>query len=665
MKSKTSFFNKTIYKKNLSRFFFFPVLYFLVLFVGTSCKAILDHLEILKYKDAYAQTLQNNSDLHDAIMNSNISFVVAIYMILTTLAVFSYLYQRRSCNMMHAFPVNRKILFGTGVLSILTMALVPQFMIAIINTIICVAFDAGSIAWVSWYWFLCMMGYDLLFLGIALFTAMISGQIVTNFVFYWIFNFMFLAAEFIIRLLLSFMYFGMHASNVYENSHLFLTPVVYTQNHTDLFIKESTRCIYHINPQALMLLLVYAVVGLILGFVAYTLYQRKPLESCGDFIAVSFMKPIFAFCMTFFTSILLMVGVGFALTNLLGRNNTLLLIISVLFCLVISFILYLLFYMLIDHSMHVCNRKHIKTWGICAGVLLGFLFLIYVDLFGIQKYTPDSSDILQADVSCGEALYSLRDPDEIEQILDIHKKIIDDKAELADYARLSDEPYVGMQITYVLKDGTCINRSYNLPDCTDKSNAYDEICNQLEAFFNAPDMICYHGISENYDDLTLQEATIYLSNDTEQDEEKESLYTSKQLETLYRAVLLDIQSGNYKILTLHANDACYTNTLTLNFQSPEMILTDRTRSSCYYSGRYSANIFSRSSMENVLSQYEDAATREAELLQTYGDLSWYTYVCLTPSCTNTLKAMQDIGMIQSTDDLTLSTAGDVRMFTDN
>ena len=79
MKSKTSFFNKTIYKKNLSRFFFFPVLYFLALFVGTSCNAILDRLELLKYKDAYVQTLQNNSDLHDAIMNSNISLVVAIY----------------------------------------------------------------------------------------------------------------------------------------------------------------------------------------------------------------------------------------------------------------------------------------------------------------------------------------------------------------------------------------------------------------------------------------------------------------------------------------------------------------------------------------------------------------------------------------------------------
>lgn len=73
MKSKTSFFNKTIYKKNLSRFFFFPVLYFLALFVGTSCNAILDRLELLKYKDIYVQTLQDNSDLHDAI----VLFIVA------------------------------------------------------------------------------------------------------------------------------------------------------------------------------------------------------------------------------------------------------------------------------------------------------------------------------------------------------------------------------------------------------------------------------------------------------------------------------------------------------------------------------------------------------------------------------------------------------------
>ena len=58
MKSRNILLTKQYIKKNLSRFFFFPVLYFLALFVGTSCKAILDHLELLKYKDVYAQTLQ-------------------------------------------------------------------------------------------------------------------------------------------------------------------------------------------------------------------------------------------------------------------------------------------------------------------------------------------------------------------------------------------------------------------------------------------------------------------------------------------------------------------------------------------------------------------------------------------------------------------------------
>ena len=34
MKSKTSFFNKTIYKKNLTRFVAFPLLYFAFLFIS-------------------------------------------------------------------------------------------------------------------------------------------------------------------------------------------------------------------------------------------------------------------------------------------------------------------------------------------------------------------------------------------------------------------------------------------------------------------------------------------------------------------------------------------------------------------------------------------------------------------------------------------------------
>lgn len=97
--------------------------------------------------------------------------------------------------MMHAFPVNRKIMFSTGIASILTLTLLPQLAVTLINTILYLVFGAGSLVWIPWYWMLCMIAYDLCFLGIAMFTAMISGQLITNFIFYWIFNFMFMAAE--------------------------------------------------------------------------------------------------------------------------------------------------------------------------------------------------------------------------------------------------------------------------------------------------------------------------------------------------------------------------------------------------------------------------------------------------------------------------------------
>ena len=94
---------------------------------------------------------------------------------------------------------------------------------------------------------------------------------------------------------------------------------------------------------------------------------------------------------------------------------------------------------------------------------------------------------------------------------------------------------------------------------------------------------------------------------------------------------------------------------------------DRTKYSFYYTGRSSLSLFTNYvSVTGALSPVSKMAVAEEtkEAVAANGDMTAHLYIHPTPDCTHTLQAMIDMGMITNTDDLTLSTAGEVYMFTD-
>lgn len=660
MKSKTSFFNKTIYKKNLTRFMAFPLLYFAFLFISTSCNMIVHHLEIQKYPETYSKILQTHQDLYTPIAEADPAILVALYLILVTLAVFSYLYQRRTCNMMHTFPVNRKILFVSSIASILTLTFLPQLAVTLINTIIYLVFGAGNIIWIPWYWLLCMIAYDLCFLGIALFTAMISGQLITNFIFYWIFNFMFMAAEIVIRLVFSLLCFGMTTADVFESKLRFLTPSAYLADYTSIYMDETGSQFYHIMPQALPVLFTYALLGIGLVLIAHSLYQRKALETCGDFLTVGFMKPVFTLGMTFFASLLATVGIGYTLSNLLSENQTIFFITITIVCLAMGAILYFIIQMLIERSIHVWEKHHVKYCCIYTGIILVFLLCVHFDVCGIERQVPAASDVLELDLMTEDATYAFTDTDEITDFISVHKEIIENKSELSTYSRHCNEPYAYLGIAYHLKDGSTLNRSYRLPDYAGKSETYQNICEKFLTLFNEKNAILTHGISKNYATLQAEDVSFYSASNPDQTDERD--YTDAQLQNLYQAFLQDVKDGNYQIVSLDSDAPCYADSIGLILRSPEPIILDRTIHA-YYTENYALDLFS-SHYASTNTSDVSITDESKDVLASYGDLSVDLYIRLTPDCTHTLQAMIDMGMITSTDDLTLSTAGEVYMFTD-
>ena len=125
MRSKTSFFNRTIFMKNILRFWPMWILYLAVLFFSLPVSLYLrtnpQRLHAANLAEAQLREVVTCVNWGTT-ANFVYIFVMAIVLVLL---IFSYLYSARSCNMMHALPVSRKELFVTGYLNALLFLVVP------------------------------------------------------------------------------------------------------------------------------------------------------------------------------------------------------------------------------------------------------------------------------------------------------------------------------------------------------------------------------------------------------------------------------------------------------------------------------------------------------------------------------------------------------------
>ena len=120
MQSKTSFFNRTLFRKNLTRFW---PLWGMASFAGSLFPLAL-LLQLMRRENFYMW----NSPLDFTEMYYNVAaygvpVISLLYAVLCAMMVWSYLYNSRSVGMMHTLPIRREGLFFTNFLSGMAMML--------------------------------------------------------------------------------------------------------------------------------------------------------------------------------------------------------------------------------------------------------------------------------------------------------------------------------------------------------------------------------------------------------------------------------------------------------------------------------------------------------------------------------------------------------------
>lgn len=442
MKLRTSFFNPTVFKKNLTRFapaWGLCSLYYLI--------------EIFLTTVGDADNLYHNAE---ALILTTI-LINAAYAFLVAQLLFGDLYQSRLCNGLHCLPLRRECWFITNVASGLTFLLIPLAILCGYAGLAATDSVISAAAQVAPRLLLTGVLSYLCFFGLAVLATFCVGK------------------RFAALLVYALLHFG--AALIYGLLYMFYLPEHYgVVMQFDPFIRFCP--IIQMASRDYMggsvgYLWVYAGVGVAALVLSLMMYRHRQLEKAGDFIAVKVLEPVFLLIYTLAAALLfslfwdvstykffvyLGVAVGFFTGQMLLRRTTrvfgrksLLGCGALMLALGMSFLVNRLDPLDIEHR--IPRQETVQ-----------YAYLTSYSEYMIQNYDGDTAKVLR-----------LEDEEDIANLLRLHALVLEEHDEENSDRHTTNYRTVRVTIGYDLTDGTRMLRTYNC--------AVDGDCAQLARGF--------------------------------------------------------------------------------------------------------------------------------------------------------------------------------------
>ena len=437
MKSRTSFFNRAVIKKDITRFAPLWVLYTLgVLLIMLSAVS----------SSAYIHPVHNLNTSVAGMATANLFYAVLVAQLL-----FGDLFKSKMCNALHAMPVSRNAWFGSHLLVGLGFSLIPNLLTSLL-----MMFSLGKFWYTALLWLGAVTLQYLFFFGVAVLSVLLTGNRFAAVMIYAIINFLGVMAAWFADMVYSPLMPGVVLN---MQNFLVISPVVNMAElndlfKTDWFYERGGRDTWQ-NAKFTGLgegwyyLWICAAIGAAVLVVSLLLYRRRAMEKAGDFIVVKALRPVFltlyTLCAGAFLSIFgdLFYGGGHVVFLLLGF--------------VVGFFTGK---MLLERSTKVFQKKSFLQLGILLVVMLATLGMAKWDVFGVVRYVPAAEEVSYVTVSNSFIeLYRNRkiyDEEEIAYVIEAHQAILDD-----DCDGDCNQSHRYCTITYHLKSGRTVERQYH------------------------------------------------------------------------------------------------------------------------------------------------------------------------------------------------------------
>ena len=558
MRSKTSCFNSTLFKKNLSRYW---PLWGLASFGGAMFPLAM--LVNLLHDGFQLWSPLETRQAYYTVLSYGVPVISIVYAILCAMAVWSYLYNARSVGLMHTLPIRREGLFLTNLLSGLVMMAIPYAVTGVL--IVLVSFLYGGFEPVGvLVTILGVAGESVFFFGLATFCAFIVGNVFMLPALYALFNFLAVLTDFTVNLLAQGFCFGIYSS--YSGTVEWLSPVVYlmqkispnstyeTQWVTDRLggQRYETSVPTSVTLENGWLIAVYAAVGVVLMVLAWLMYRRRRSESAGDVVAVGWMKPVFRYGCAAYSAIL---GgrLLYALFWESFQNGLYFTVLPMILCMIVGGAVgYYAASMLLAKTPRVFKT----TWKGMLAVALGCAALcgaMKCDLFGVVRRVPALDGIKTLQIYAADSNYYLtpgQDDALIEEVRALHQAIINDKDYALTAASAASEAYSGadeeiphaytnVRFTYTLNSGLKVERQYDLYLARDRMAQDGTYDNLLDRLINSPEM--------RQKRIRRQDGNFRLDTAWINTRTGGTDLNSREVETILSAVARDAENGNWGV----------------------------------------------------------------------------------------------------------------------
>ena len=437
MRSKTSYFNRTLFLKNLTRFW--------PLWGGATFIGILLPLAMLTRllrQDSHlgVETALDMTEVYYSTLCAAVPFVCLLYGALCALAVWSYLYSARSVGLMHTLPVRREGLFVTNFLSGLTMLLIPFAVTEALCVLISAAFGlfepVGLLVTI-----LGVLGESFFYFSSATLAAFITGNVFAMPALYLLLHFLEAVLDLLLSSFAAGFIFGL--SSQYTGVLEFLSPTVYLVRNVmpSLEYREVTNYAgEHIRNELVSarvenvwIIAVYALAGVVLLAFAFTLYRRRQSERAGEVVAVGWMRPFFRYGVAGLAALL-----GCQLIYGLFWEDAYFKAVPLAVCMLVAGAIgYYGASMLLAKTLRVFHRSWRGLALVAAGVavLCGCLRL---DLFRAADRVPEISQIEKMEFYADSNTYIFypgREDELLERVRRLHAAIAADRKYVLDFDR--------------------------------------------------------------------------------------------------------------------------------------------------------------------------------------------------------------------------------------
>lgn len=447
MKSRTSFFNKTAFRKDILRYSpiwaLYTIFLLLVLFGiadfprATIARDIVDFLKAMAWINLF-------------------------YGGFCGVFLFMDLFNSRLCNALHAMPVRREGWLVTHILSGVLFGLVPNLLVTGIGALMLWEYAYMALVWLA----ISTLQY-LFFFGTAVLSAMCAGNLLGSVAIYGITHLITLFVGVVAQLLYQPLLYGVKLDM--DEFYRFF-PL---QKMSDFDYAKVKVLYQYAEPQiqfnglegeAWLYVGICAAVGILALLLAGVVYRRRNLESAGDFISLRPLAPVFLMVCT--------LGAGaflYMFSDLAGDKNYLFLVLGMV-------IGYFAGKMLLGRTLKVFGKKSLLALAVSIAVIGGSLLVTWLDPLGIVRYIPKAENLEAAYIYGADKNYyylieysfmsyvggeedggfQITEGEELAELQDFHRQLIDYRPS-EDHGVLCD-----VRIHYKLKNGRTVTRYYEV-----------------------------------------------------------------------------------------------------------------------------------------------------------------------------------------------------------